>query len=146
METPNLDTLGAGFWCDSEQITSDETKLCHLDLRLCQEKWFRLDMFGRICSQKGLPSPGTGCSGQCWSHHCGTVHKTRGCGTWGCALGVSMVVGTALTAELDLRGLFQPQQFQDSATTALIPSAVETELPNHYVKNTVLLKIPCFLY
>lgn len=61
-----------------------------------------------------------------------------------------MMVDTGLAAGLDdLRGLFQPQQFQDSATTALTPSAAETEFPNHYVKNSyvnVLLKIPCFLY
>lgn len=61
-----------------------------------------------------------------------------------------MVVGTGLTAGLDdLRGLFQPQQFQDAATIALTPSAAETEFPNDYVKNfyvNVLLKIPCFLY
>ena len=66
-------------------------------------------ILGKISSQKGLRSSGTGCPGKWWRHH--PWRELKDVQTWRCGTGFSGGLGSMrFTVGLDdLKGLFQPK-------------------------------------
>nr|XP_021154604.1 LOW QUALITY PROTEIN: vinexin [Columba livia] len=75
----------------------------------CRHGWLHALDLGNNFFPKGLWGIGTGCPGQCWSHHRCRVGQTdmRFSGMWGKCWG-------GVTLGFDLKGLFQPKRFCDS--------------------------------